>query len=109
MNGYDVLTHAARLVGITQQDETVRIMGLSFVNAIMNDMGFAGLVSLSEAVGVPSEDGRQTLILGVAMLMANAFGDADGRAAMEELYSRRLAKKESGISFVKDRLPKGEW
>lgn len=109
MNGYDILTHAARLIGVTQQDETVKIMGLSFVNATLSDMGFAGLLSLSEAVGLPGEDGRQTLIFGVAMLMANAFGDPDGRAAMAELYSRRLSKKESGISFVKDKLPKGEW
>jgi hypothetical protein len=109
MNGYDVLTNSARLIGIKHQDETIKIMGLSFVNAILNEMGFAGLSSLSEAVGVSGEGAEQTLIFGTAMLMANAFGDADGRRAMAELYTRRIAKNGSGIALIRDKLPKGEW
>ena len=109
MNGYDILTLSARLIGIERLDEGIKMMGLSLLNATLDDMGFMPLSSLSEDTGLPTPTDRQTLIFGTSMLLANALGDSDGREAMGELYSRRAATKKGGVRSLRDVMPKGEW
>lgn len=109
MNGYDILTLSARLIGIERLDEGIKMMGLSILNATLDDMGFMPISSLSEDTGLPAPGDRQTLIFGTAMLLANALGDGDGREAMGELYARRTAAKKGAIRSLRDVMPKGEW
>ena len=106
MNGYDILTAAARLTGIQQLDENLKIIGLTIVNSVLEDMGFLAVSSLGESVGLPSTGQRQTLIYGVAMLICNALGDAEGRKAMSDIYYPRLALIKGRVSSVRNIFPK---
>lgn len=109
MNGYKVLEEAAKLQGISALDDNLKIIGLSIINAVLGEMGFAELDSLSNPVGLASPAQRRTLIAGVAMFIAAAVGDQDLRNAFSEDYNKKLAKLSFKTGRIKDVLPKGEW
>ena len=108
MNGYKALENSARILGLSSLDENLKIIGLPLVNAVLCDMGFKGLNSLSEKVGLPSEDCRTTFTFGLAKLIANAIGDSEGLNAVSKIYAKRMALLKSSVSPVLDILPKGE-
>lgn len=109
MNGYKVLEEAAKLQGISGLDDNIKIIGLSLINAVLCEMGFAELDSLSNPIGLPSVSHRRALLSGTAMLIANAVGDEESRNAFSEDYNKKLARLSFKIGKVKDALPKGEW
>lgn len=109
MNGYKVLEEASKLQGISKLDENIKIIGLSLINAVLLEMGFAELESLSHPIGLPSTAHRSALIAGVAMFIANAVGDDETRNAFSDDYNKKLAKINSTTGRVRDTMPKGEW
>jgi hypothetical protein len=109
MTGYGLLTEGLRLMGIGEMDENIKIIGLTLVNTVICDLGFAPIGSLSENIGISSGDAVQTLIFGVATLICNAMGDTDGRNAMSGIYSQKLAAYKGRINKVRDVMPKGEY
>lgn len=107
MNGYRLLDDACRLLGLERADDSVKIMGRPIINAVLCELGFAPLSSLSEPVGVLSPKAEQALLFGTAMLIANATGDETGRNSMSQIYSQKRAALKGRISAVKNRFPGG--
>lgn len=107
MNGYKLLDDACRLLGLEGADDNVKIIGRPLVNAILGELGFAPIDSLSELVGVLSSRAEQALLFGTAMLIAGATGDETGKNTMSELYGRKRAALKGRISSVKARFPGG--
>ena len=108
MNGYKVIEEGAKIIGVSNLDDNLKIIGLPLVNSVLEDMGFVTITSLSQAVGLPSESHRRTLVFGVAMLIANALGDTEARQSMSDIYSKRLGLIKGSISGIRDVMPKGE-
>ncbi len=108
MNGYKLLEEAIRLLGREQLDENVKIIGLPIVSAIAEDMGYLPPKSLLEKPPFLGESDRMTAVYGVAMLIANASGEEDMRAAFSDIYSRRLSLVKGRTMKVKDRIFWGE-
>ena len=109
MNGYKALENSARILGLSSVDENLKIIGLPLVNAVLNDMGFKGLNSLSEKVGLPSEESRITFTFGLAALISNSVGDSEGFDMASKNYKKRMALLKGRVSSVLDVLPKGEY
>lgn len=107
MNGYSLLTTAARLLGIAEQDETVKVIGLAVVNAALCDIGLSPLCSLSEMVICGKN--HQALIFGTALFLASALGFEEGKKAMKDAYQQERARVKGGTAKVRDTLPKGDW
>ncbi len=109
MTGYKLLCDAAKLTGIGEPDENLKIIGLPLINSVIAELGFLPLTSLAEIIGISSGDDVQALLFGTAMLICNALGDEEGRNAMSQVYNLKLAKTKGRICRVKDVLPKGDW
>lgn len=109
MNGYKLLTDAARLIGIVETDEELRIIGLPLINTVISELGFVPITSLSESVGISSPSATQALLFGTAMLICNALGDEEGRYAMSQIYSAKRAAIKGRVDRIRDTIPKGDW
>lgn len=109
MTGYKILWDAARLTGIGEPDENLKIIGLPLINSVISELGFLPLSSLAENVGIASGEVGQALLFGTAMLICNALGDEEGRNAMSQVYNLKLSRIKGRIGRVRDVLPKGDW
>lgn len=107
MNGYKVIEDAARLTGIEQIEEHLKIIGLPLVNAILEELDLTELASLSDEVGALQPSVRQALLFGVAMLICNATGNEEGRYAMSQIYSLKLSGIKGRTQRVRDVMPRG--
>lgn len=108
MNGYKLLEDAARLIGLETADENLKIIGLPLVNAVITELGYTGIDSLSEKIGISSDKTCHALKFGVASLIANATGDTVASGTMREMYLSMYSKLSSRVERVRDVLPKGE-
>ncbi len=104
MNGYNLLQQAVRLLGREQLDENLKIIGLELLSAVAEDMGYIPPKSLSEKPPFVGESDRMTALYGLAMLIANASGEEDMRAAFSDIYGRRLSGAKGRTLKVKDRI-----
>lgn len=104
MTGYEILERALRLTGREQLDENMKIIGLQFLSAILEEMGYRQPESLSHKVSVIGQSDIQTAVYGLSMLIANSMGDGEQRLAFSEIYNRRLAGIKSRTDRVKDRI-----
>lgn len=107
MNGYKLLTESARLIGLETVDENLKIIGLPLVNAVICELGYVEISSLSEKIGISSQKVLSALRFGVASLIANAVGDTEAATLTNEKYLSLLTKLKSRIDKVRDVLPKG--
>ncbi len=107
MNGYKLLEQAVRLTGVEQPDENLKIIGLSLLSAVAEDMGYRPPESLAQTVPFIGRTDRMTACYGLAMLIANAVGDEEQRSAFSDIYSRRLGSAKGCTSEVKDSIFKG--
>ncbi len=108
MNGYKLLEQAVRLLGRQQLDENLKIIGLTLLSAVAEEMGYAMPESLSEKVPFVGQSERMTALYGLAMLIANASGETDMRAAFSQEYNRRLSAVKGRRVVVKDRIFRGD-
>ena len=108
MNGYKLLEDATRLLGFEQLDERVKIVGLQFIAAVFEEMGYAIPKSLSERLPLLGDGERMTALYGIAMHIANISGEGDMRAAFSETYNRRKATAKGRKDRVKNSIFKGE-
>ncbi len=109
MNGYELIARAAALIGMEKADDTLKIIGLPLVNAVLEELGFTVLSSLSEGVGIISQKQTSALLFGLAALIASAVGDDAASSTMSAAYKKRLSALKSSTARVKDRLPRGDW
>lgn len=109
MNGYNLLARAAALIGIEKIGDTLKITGLSIVNAALEEVGLPTLSSLSENIGVLAEKQTTALVFGTATLIALSLGDGEAASAVSQLYAKKLAALKGRCEMVCDRLPKGDW
>ncbi len=109
MNGYKLLEDAARLIGLETADENLKIIGLPLVNAVITELGFMEISSLSEKIGISSVKVCTALRFGVAALIAGALGDSAAEAFANRKYREHYTKLTSSIQKVRDVLPKGDF
>ena len=108
MNGYKLLERAVRLFGCEQLDENIKIIGLELVSAVAEEMGYMPPESLSERPPFIGEEETATAVYGLAMLIANAGGDASAALNFSDTYNRRLSARKNRNDKVKEKLFSGE-
>lgn len=109
MNGYVLIEESARLIGLDFADEKLKIIGLTLVNTILCDLGYMGIKSLSNPLGITNQKVLDALKFGVAALGANAVGDGAMAENMSGIYRDKKGRLNAKISSVRDTLPRGEW
>lgn len=109
MNGYKLLTEAARLIGLEDADENLKIIGLPIVNSVITELGYAEILSLSEKIGISSKKVCLALRFGVASLIAGAIGDSVARDFAQQKYKEQKTRLACRIEKVRDVLPKGDF
>ncbi len=108
MNGYNLLEQAARLTGLEQLDEKLKITGLVYLTAVSEEMGYVPPKSLSENLPFIGETDRGTALFGLAMFIANAVGEENMRQAFCETYNHRLRLTKNRMTRVRERMFRGE-
>ncbi len=121
----EVLDRAMQLCGYVNsegmpdrlRDADIYKRGLALVNQIYTDMFFAEtpdgdfspLDRMEEMIPLSARCVNDIMPYGVAMLLAQAEGDATAQSAFSYAYNQKRAGGVKGARYIKDRLPKGEW
>ncbi len=107
MKGYNIICDAAALAGVSPESKILKSQGLSFLNIVICEMGFLPIKSLGAPHGLPIGT-RHTAVMGTAMLIASAVGDAEGRAALSEGYNLALAKNKGRVDRIVRKAFRGD-
>ncbi len=99
MKGYNIISDAAALSGVSAEANTIRAKGLVFLNMVLCEMGFIPIKSLGAHHGLPAP-ARQTATLGCAMLISSAVGDTESAAAFSEGYNLALSRHKGRVDRV---------
>ena len=121
----DVFERAMQLCGYVNGDGTpdrlrdadIYKRGLAFVNQIYADMFFAEtpdgsfrpLHGMEEVIPLSVRCINDILPYGVAMLIAQAEGDANNQNIFSYVYNQKRAGGIKSVRRITDALPTGEW
>ena len=108
MKGYDIYKKASLRAGITEKDilsDSFTFKSAEYINQIANDLKIKGLNSLSENIECSPEK-AEALCCGVAMLICLDIEDGSKAKVLTDIYNAKRASVLSGVSTVKDILPK---
>ena len=121
----EVLDRAMQLCGYLNdegapdrlRDADLYKRGLALVNQIYTDMFFAEtpdgafrpLTSMEEAIPLSVRCVNDILPFGVAMLLAQAVGDATAQSLFSYAYNQKRAGGVKRTQHIADKLPRGEW
>ena len=99
------------------RDADIYKRGLALVNQIYTDMffaetpegGFSPLTSMEQEIPLSARCVNDILPYGVAMLLAQAEGDATTQSIFSYAYNQKRAGGVKTMRRIADALPKGEW
>lgn len=121
----EVLERAMQLSGYVNsegapdrlRDADIYKRGLALVNQIYTDMFFAEtpnsefhpLRTMEEEIPLSARCINDILPYGVAMLLAQAEGDAANQSVFSYAYNQKRAGGVKNTQRITDKMPKGEW
>jgi hypothetical protein len=99
------------------RDADIYKRGLALVNQIYTDMFFAEtpdgeflpLASMEDEIPLSARCVNDIMPYGVAMLIAQAEGDATNQSIFSYAYNQKRAGGVKGVRAIADKLPTGEW
>ena len=99
------------------RDADIYKRGLALVNQIYTDMFFAEtpdgdfspLISMDAEIPLSTRCVNDIMPYGVAMLIAQAEGDATNQSIFSYAYNQKRAGGVKGTRTITDKLPTGEW
>ena len=121
----EILERAMQLCGYVNsegvpdrlRDADIYKRGLPLVNQIYVDMFFAErpddaftpLLSMEEEVGLSARCVNDIMPYGVAMLLAQAEGDASTQSVFSYIYNQKRSGGVKATRTITDTLPRGQW
>jgi hypothetical protein len=121
----EVFDRAMQLCSYTNQNGSVDGVqsaellkrGLAFINQIYADLSFterqdddiSPILSMSEEIPLSARSVNDVMPYGVAMLLAQADGDAMNQSLYAEIYNQKRRVAQKFQRTILDTMPTGEW
>lgn len=104
MSGYDIYKKALLRLGLEKNEQKFCEVGFEYLNQIAADLKIGEIKNLSDEL-ILSDDLRETVVIGVMMLLTVNIGDTIQNKLYTDLYNAKRAKILSSNETVSDVLP----
>ena len=107
MTGYEILKKALQRLGIKNENNSLNLRAVEYINQISSDLNGGAIENLSDTLK-GSPELCEAITVGLVMLFSLTIGDTAANKIYTDLYNAKRAKLLSNSDTVTDKLPKGD-
>ncbi len=107
MTGYEILKKALQRLGIKNENNSLNLRAVEYINQISADLNGGAIENLSDTLE-SSPELCEAITVGLVMLFSLTIGDTAANKIYTDLYNAKRAKLLSNSDTVTDKLPKGD-